>query len=203
MLINNDHDYEIINLHFEYLLTMAEHIGYPLNVIENRLIKSYQIEELENGNPSPFLYSNAKDLFSEIFNDSKNTVQSHIELSWTNKWITQAYFYLFYRFNMTFELLFAYLPIQKMKSMFNLYHEMDNSNLANYLIEQVKETNPLKLFLKKRKISLKTLSENTNIPLSTLSSYSQGSRSIKTMSLENGVKIASFLRIKVKSLLIN
>lgn len=202
MKIINDHDYEIINLHFEYLLTVAESLGYPLNVIESRLINSSKLSDLENGNPKPFLYSNTLDLFYEIFSDSKNIQINHIELNWINKWITQAYFYLLDKFDITFELLFEYLPIFKMKDMFKLYHEMDNSNLANYLKTLIDETNPLKLFLKKRKMSLKTLSSITGISFSTLTSYSQGTRSIKSMSLENGVKIASALHIKVKSLLI-
>ena len=200
--IISDHDYEIINLNFEYLLTKAEAFGYPLSVIEKRLSYSSPISELENGNNNPFLYTNIKDLFDEIFSDSKNIVVDHIEFNWVNKWITQVYFFLIDKFNISFELLFGYLPIKKMKDMFKLYHEMDNSALASYLKSEINRKNPLKLFLSLKNMSLKTLSEITEISLSTLSSYSQGKRSLKSMSFENGIKISKALNIKPTSLLI-
>lgn len=201
--IISDHDYEIINLHFEYLLTKAKILGYPLSVIETRLSYASKITELENGNPNPFLYTNTEDLFSEIFTDSKAIDNQHIEFNWVNKWITQSYFYLINKFDITFELLFAYLPIKEMENLFKLFHEMDNSVLANHLKDLMDKTNPIKLFLLKKKISLKTLSINTGISLSTLSSYSQGTRLVKSMSLENGINISRVLKIKPSSLLIN
>lgn len=201
MINMSDHDYEILILHFEYLLTKAEVIGYPLSVIESRIANSLYFSELENGSYYSLLYSNDIDLYNDIFKDSKNN-DTHIELNWTYNWISQAYLYLLSEFNITFELLFAYLPIKKMKEMFKLYHEMDNEQLKEYLKEQMQIKNPFKLFLQKRNMSLKTLASLTGIPLSTLSSYSQGARDIRSMSLDNGVKISKVLNIKTSSLII-
>lgn len=199
MKINSDHDYERIVLSLDYLLTKAENDGYPSHIINNRLAYSEALTNYENGNAELFLYTNLSDLYRTIFYESKNNEK--IKMNWTNNWISQAYIYLQDNFNITFELLFMYFPFKKMKEMFNLYHEMDNTHLAIYLKELMNDKNPLAKVLEVRKMSIKKLSDLTNISRNTLASYKYGKRMLKEMSLENGIRIANALKIKPKSLL--
>lgn len=199
MKINSDHDYEKIVLSIDYLLTKAEIDGYPSHIICHRLAYSDVLTSYENGNIQSFLYSNVSDVYKTLFYESKNN--ENIEMNWTNNWIAQAYIYLQETFNISFELLFMYFPFKKMKEMFKLFHEMDNTNLATYLKELMNDKNPLAVAMENRKVSTKALATITGISANSLASYRYGRRSIKEISLENGIKIANALNIKPMTLL--
>ena len=203
MNIISDHDYETIVLRLEYLISKALMFGYPTEVIESRLANSEHLIKLESNDINMLLYEDSYKIFNRIFFESSDANEQNIELNWVNNWISQAYIYLIDKFQITFELLFGYLPIKKMFDMFKLYHEMDNSNLGNYLESMISKTNPLKLFLKLKSISVSELSNRTGINLNTLSSYTSGNREIKNMSFENAIKIANILKIRPQSLLLN
>lgn len=144
---------------------------YSTEYIEESISNSFFINELESSNDR-FLYnSNLKDIVEEIYPDANLDGYDFNSINPIFKWVGEAYIRLFFKFHKSMNFIFLYIPLDSMIDLFDLYHQMDWSQLYSLFIEFVKKKTLLRLLLNKRNLSVNKLSQLTNISNSTLTYY--------------------------------
>ena len=115
-------------------------------------------------------------------------------------WVAESYLRIQSNTGLTFEAIFLYLPIQKMYQCFDLYHEMDFSQIMNRFKELYAEKSILALLLARHRYPLTYVARNTKIPYATLASLKKRKRDIKKASVEMVASLARFLHVRIETL---
>ena len=196
--------YDYLNKYSDTLaeiINLAEIDGYSFDFIQDTLIRSSMIKEFEQSNITQIAFTSSIQLYRKLFPNSVASVKD-IHLFSYYYWIGEMYINIFLRYKINFETIFAYLPIRRMHEEFVLYHEMDNTHFCKYF-EELRKTNTFSLFLKEKQISLKSLSEKTNISLATLKALKEGKRAFSNLKSSYLEKLSHYLGIEMSSLLGN
>ena len=181
-----------------YILGRSITKGYSFSFIERSIAYSIAFSEFEKSNVTRIAFSSNDELYKELFNDENNDYkESPYDIY---GWLGYVYVHLFFRFKITFEMLFIALPIETAISMYPLYHEMDITQLFEYFVEVLRPSS-LSLVMKKRGFTMKKLSEASNVPFTTIRSLKLGYRDIDKLEVFKTVLIASALNVKIESLL--
>ena len=181
-----------------YVLGRAITKGYSFSFIERSISYSITFSEFEKSNVTRIAFMPNDEIYEEIFNEVKNDYKENPYDIYG--WLGYIYIHLFFRFKITFEMLFIALPIETAISMYPLYHEMDITQLFDYFAEVLRPSS-LSLVMKRRGFTMKKLSEASNIPFSTIRSLKLGYRDIDKLEVFKTVLIASVLNVKVETLL--
>lgn len=183
------------------IINLAEIDGYSFDFIEKTLIKSSLIKEFEDSNITQIAFTSSIQLYRKLFPDSKASIKD-IHLFSSHYWIGEMYIKFFLRYKVNFQTIFAYLSIQKMHELYSLYHEMDIIQFYSYFeLERKKST--FAIFLKEKGMTLKELSQKTNISISTLKALKEGKREFANLKSSYLEKIAHYLDVEMTSLLEN
>ena len=183
------------------IINLAEIDGYSFDFIEKTLIKSSLIKEFEDSNITQIAFTSSIQLYRKLFPDSKASIKD-IHLFSPHYWIGEMYIKIFLRYKVNFQTIFEYLPIQKMHELYPLYHEMDIVQFYAYFeLERKKST--FVIFLKEKGMTLKELSQKTNISISTLKALKEGKREFSNLKSSYLEKIAHYLDVEMTSLLEN
>lgn len=83
---------------------------------------------------------------------------------------------------------------------FEIYHEMDFSQITKEFNRLYLEKSVLNLLINYYQIKLKSISEITNISYSTLLSLNNRRRDIKKMNVEDVSKLARLFRVRVETI---
>ena len=162
---------------FTFLLGKSEYV----NEIENKhydKADSTSLEEL-------FLSVTKTELHEDnsfgVFNDAY--------------WCGYTYFELHLRTKKPFSYLFLKLPLNRLLDMYPLYHEMDITQVENYIANREDENTIIKLLCKKKLVSMTKLSSETGISINTIKKYAASDTNLYAASFQNIVKIARFFDV--------
>ena len=190
--------YEYMN-DFERVLSFAYKKHYSLNALERLISYSsffQKIEKSSRGLP-PIITDTvlAKSMFVELDVDLN-------EIPVLNQclWASEAYLRIQESTRLTFEAIFLYFPISRMYDCFDVYHEMDFSQIINAFKEEYEKESILALLIKRYKYSLVYLSEQTGVPYGTLYSLKTRRRDIKSLNVQHLFDIAAFLNVRIETL---
>ncbi len=193
--------YDYVNKYEEvltYLIARSISEEYSFDHIEKTIARSSVFSQFEQSDVTAIAFSSAEKIYSELFPRFTNKFTANIYNIYG--WIAFAYINIFLKKQVTFETIFAALPLEKMLLYYGPYHEMDISQLLELFDEKVGKSH-LDLFMKKSDMSCVELAKQTNIPLPTIKALRYGHRDIAKMELYRTILISSALHIKVESLL--
>lgn len=145
--------------------------NYSNGYIEERISSSFFIEELEKSSDD-FLYSdNIDDLIHDIYPFYRGKDYDYSAINPLFLWIGEAYIRLFFKHHKAMEYVFLYIPLIDMINLFDLYHELDWSQLHNYFVSKTKEKTLLSKLIERKGISINKLAQLTNISVNTIAYY--------------------------------
>ena len=181
------------------IIALAEKDNYSFDYIEKTISYSIPFSNFENSNITDIAFSSSSKLYNQLFQNGKATL-GEISIFGPAYWIGETYIRLFLKYRLSFEALFAYLPIEVMHSQFDLYHEMDDCQFYKYF-ESLLKDNLLSVFLKKKGMSAVSLANKSGISISTIRALKEGKRDLNKLQASFLEKIASCLGVKMKSLI--
>ena len=155
---------------------------YLRNIENGNLIEISDIS-VEEGYHSIVGNNIAKDDSFGIYNDAY--------------WCGYCYFELFLMLRKPFSYLFLKLPLVEMLDLYNVYHEMDISQLVDYFHDKEKEETILRLLCKRYRCSINKLSKATGISVNTLNKYRSSDQSLYNASFQNIYKISTFFKTPI------
>ena len=197
--LSDDYVEKYINA-LSYLIGRSHHEGYSFDYIEKSIAYSIPINELEKSNITIFAFSSIEKIYNYIFPTNNNDyVFSMYDIF---GWVGYTYMHLFLDLEITFEALFYIIPIQDMLSLYNLYHEMSFSQMIDYTKEKMKYS-ILDIVMKRKNISNRELSNNTNVSISTINALRYGKRDISKLEANKLLLISRYLNVKMETLLPN
>lgn len=180
---------------FSHLLSYGFYKKYPFFAIEERLIQSELVKSLEEDKSDKYLYRHH---LVRIFDDVYGLDQSRCEILSSTSislWISEAYIRLFYKYHKSFEYLFLLINLETMYNLYNIYHEMDFSQLFDLFESKQKDFKLLNALLAKRGLNIKKLSLLTSISEHTLYNYSKDNDNLYNACFDNIYTIAQTLDV--------
>ena len=195
--MNTNYLYEYIDL-LERVLSTAYKYSYSTGALEKNICESSFFQALESSdNQNPIIDDVAliKQTFPEIEIDL-NSVPVYNQCLWA----AESYLRIQNETKFTFELIFLYLPIKEMYGYFDIYHEMDFSQIVDVFKSRYEEKSVFAVLLNKYKFSLKDINIVTGVPYETLASLKQRKRDIKKVNVDTVIKIARFFHVRVETI---
>ena len=171
--------------------------GYSSITIEQYISKSEIADDLENYATAAFLHTKTiQSVLSDIYQEQID--MSIIEkLDVIDMWVGEAYIRLFFKYQKSFEYIFLYIPLEDMLHRFDVYHEMDWSQLYEYFEENIKKTALLRKLIKTRNVSINKLSVMTGINATTLNYYCLDDNNIYKTNNSNLYLLSFALDVKI------
>ena len=108
-------------------------------------------------------------------------------------WAGYTYFELFLHIKKSFSYIFLKLPVEKMFDMYDVYHEMDISQVFDYFMEIENKESIIKLLCERHYVSLASLARKTGISINTLKKYATSDENLYNASYQHIFKISSEL----------
>lgn len=173
---------------FSYCIQAKIHF----EVITDVISKSELIKEIETNNFSRINSKTPYEIFVEIFDKTyiKETSSNYFDRGY---WCGRSYAQLFYEFNKSFSYIFLKLPLEKMMNMYDVYHELDISQLFDKFKIEMNSNSILDLLLKKHSISGIELSRKTGISIRTIEYYKKDDANIYSASFKILQRIVAVL----------
>ena len=195
--MNTNYLYEYIDL-FERVLSTAYEYSYSTGALEKNISESLFFHILESSEYLDPVIEEEK-LIKEVFPEIKvdfNSVPVYNQCLWA----AESYLKIQNETKFTFELIFLYLPIKEMYGYFDIYHEMDFSQIVDVFKSRYEEKSVFAVLLNKYKFSLKNINIVTGVPYETLASLKQRKRDIKKVNVDTVIKIARFFHVRVETI---
>ena len=182
-----------------YLIGKAIEERYSLSYIQSVIANSKMCDELEKSNITTIAFTSKEKIYDDIFNP---TITSNVNISPYSVfgWLGYIYIHLFFDLKVTFEYLFLLLPIEEAINLYPLYHEMDYSQLLQYVKEQDKLSH-LYVVMNNRNISSQKLSNITGISNSTITALKYSNRDFDKLEVKKAIIICDTLNVKVTTLI--
>lgn len=196
--MNSNYLNEYIN-YFDKALSVAHKKNYSLKALERAISYSPFFQQVEKDNEfgAPIIndFTIIKSLFPELDVDLNDLPSFNETL-----WMAESYLRIQHEFGLTFEAIFLYCPIYQMFSYFELYHEMDFSQLMKQFNNLVESKSIFAILLEKFNYSINYVSKKTAIPYATLSSLKTRRRDIKKMNVFHIAKIANVFNVRIETI---
>ncbi len=178
------------------LIFYGFHNAFSNGYIEESLSNSFIFKDYLNRGDDSFI-DNYLDI--DIYKKTYDAIDiNESELNKTNTMclcLGEAIFRLYFRYHKSLSFIFLYLSLDKLTQMFNIYHEMDWSEIYQYFENVSNSKSVLSLLLKKRFLSAKELSILTDINYQTIKNYTRGNKNIYKASFSSIYKIAQILNV--------
>lgn len=188
----------------ELIFTIAIKEKISLETVQQRIAKSAYFNALYLEEETYPIYEATQTIISNIFYEIKLDMNSLYEtIDVVSCWCAEIFTKIAQEFSFTFEAIFLYFPIEKMISCFQLYHEMDDSQILGFFEKEVKEHSVLELASEKYKISNREISLVTGLSESMVSLLKNKKKDITKLSVATSIKISDLLKIDIRSLLCN
>lgn len=168
--------------------------GYSYSSIEERMMRSEVIRDLENGDSS-FLY---KTNIEEVVQKMYALPEEVLFLGESNSlsmWLGDIYTKLFFTKNKSFSYLFLYYPLNKAIDDYDIYHEMDINQLIKHFSDLEKENTILSLLLKKRGLKVRELSSLADVNINTIVSYTRDNENVYNAKYQTIYEMSNILNI--------
>lgn len=182
-----------------YIIGRAIEEKLSYSFIEESISYSKAFSQFEKSNVTEIAFSSMQKLYYDIFPlyASKEFDYNPYDIY---AWIGYAYVHLFFELQLTFEALFIVFPISEAIHKYNVYHEMDISQLINYVKEKIKYSS-FDLIMNYKNISSNDLSTITGISFSTIQALRYNKRNIDKLECKKLLILSNALNVKMESLL--
>ena len=182
-----------------YIIGRAIEEKLSYSFIEESISYSKAFSQFEKSNVTEIAFSSMQKLYYDIFPlyTSKEFDYNPYDIY---AWIGYAYVNLFFKLQITFEALFIVFPISEAIYKYNVYHEMDISQLIKYVKEKIKYSS-LDLIMNYKNISSNDLSTITGISFSTIQALRYNKRNIDKLECKKLLILSNALNVKMESLL--
>ena len=181
---------------FARYFVIAIHNKMHLTAFTDYLANSDYVKNIENGNLIEISDISVEEGYHSIVG---NNIARDDSFGIYNDayWCGYCYFELFLMLRKPFSYLFLKLPLEKMLDLYNVYHEMDISQLVDYFHDKEKEETILRLLCKRYRCSINKLSKATGISVNTLNKYRSSDQSLYNASFQNIYKISVFFKTPI------
>ena len=186
---------------FGYLFSRSIFENYTFDSIQKTIAYSKIADELESSNITTIAFSSSESIYRMLFPEHDNEGYSYNPYDQFG-WLGYLYVHLFLKFNLTFELLFIILPIEKALNMYRLYHEMDIEQSYKYF-ESLVHYSYLDNIMDYRKISTEELSRISGLSFNTLKMIRYNKRDISKTESQNLYRLSRVLNVKMTTLITN
>ena len=138
-----------------------------------------------------------------------NIMNKDVEITFPNYTLNHSkeywlgYFLSYYSWysNINYEDIILCVYIKELLLMYDKYHEMDIMHFVDKLNEIIFNSNKLKFYRKKRKLSQKELATLSNIPIRTIQQYEQNQKDLDKANVTYLVNLARVLNCNIEDLL--
>lgn len=181
---------------FARLFVLAVHRSLNLYSFTSYLADSDYVKSLENGDINTVSNTPVKELFADV---TKEMIREDDSYGIYNDayWCGHCYFELFLQTHKPFSYLFLKLPLEKMLSVYEVYHEMDFTALLELFRKKEQEATILGALCKDKKCSLSKLKEATGISVNTLRKYRYNDELLYKASFQNVYKLAKYFEVPI------
>ena len=200
----------------EYLLharnvmgKMFDFVVYDLNIeLENffdLFIESGVAYKFYKGDTSVISGKSGYELALQVL----NIMNKDVEITFPNYTLNHSkeywlgYFLSYYSWysNINYEDIILCVSIKELLLMYDKYHEMDIMHFVDKLNEIIFNSNKLKFYRKKRKLSQKELATLSNIPIRTIQQYEQNQKDLDKANVTYLINLARVLNCNIEDLL--
>ena len=200
----------------EYLLharnvmgKMFDFVVYDLNIeLENffyLFIESGVAYKFYKGDTSVISGKSGYELALQVL----NIMNKDVEITFPNYTLNHSkeywlgYFLSYYSWysNINYEDIILCVSIKELLLMYDKYHEMDIMHFVDKLNEIIFNSNKLKFYRKKRKLSQKELATLSNIPIRTIQQYEQNQKDLDKANVTYLVNLARVLNCSIEDIL--
>ena len=194
-MINSSNLYRLYDLLGEMIFFgFANH--FSSEYIEESVASSLMFEKyLDKGDDSFLNNLSQLEIFKGTYKNFEIIDEDLHKLNTISMWLGEAYLRLYFKYHKSISFIFMYFPLDKMSYMFDVYHEMDWTQLYKYFLEEVERKSVLTLLLKKRQLTAYELSVLSGIKYQTIKNYCRSNKSIYNASFTNISKISSIIKI--------
>lgn len=165
---------------------------YSFKNIEEIITASDFNKELELGDASILYNLTNEDIIKQAYKIN-NDISIHNDV--LSMWLGEIYIKLFFALTKSFNYLFLYFPIEDAIKAFNVYHEMDFSQIINHFQNLTNHKSILSILLKNKNISARELSLLTSIKYNTIISYTRDNENIYNAKYEKIYLISHALKV--------
>ena len=196
--MNENYIYEYSDL-LERILSCGVHFKVSEDHLEKMISKSIFFQEVEKSGDgfAPIIID--VELINSIFVNNKFNLND-VPVYTMCLWASESYMRIQHHTGLTFEAVFLYMPLQDMYSNFNLYHEMDFSQIINLFQKKYSEQTILEILIDRFGYKLNEVSEITQIPYETIRSLKLRRRDFKKTNIEIVYKLASLFKVRVETI---
>lgn len=173
------------------IITYGLNKGYSYRAIEEYFIHSPFVNDLENNEYN--IESKLEEVVAKTYNDK---LEEEADITYKGLFFAESYFRLFLHYNRSFEYLFLYWPLESFDQRYNVYHEMDFSNLRIDFDKEVKKNTLLRKLSLDREIKMTDISKLTGINEHTVVRYSRDDKYLYSASYENVYKLSTLFNVK-------
>lgn len=173
------------------LFTYGLNNKYSYKAIEEYVTSSSFINELENNN-----FNNDLSINNLIEDTYKVKLNKDYDISFKGLFFAESYIKLFFSINRSFEYIFLYWPLSNFVNKYNIYHEMDFSNLKEDFIKEVNKTSLIKKLCLNKNIKYPTIAKLTGLNVNTIVSYARDDKNLDNASYKNIYKLIILFNVK-------
>lgn len=181
---------DIIN-RLSAIITFGVSRGYSYTYIEEMVISSNFIIDLENN-----YYNSSLSIENVVEDTYKTKLSQKADISFKGLFIGESYIKLFFELNKSFEYLFLYWPLSFFIDKYDVFHEMDFTNLKKDFIEFSKKSPLLKKLCQKKNIKFIEVSKLTGIKLNTIHKYASNDDHLYSSSYQVIYKLSRLFNVK-------
>lgn len=172
---------------------------FSFGYIERAISYSKTFSEFEKSNVTSIAFSSIEETKEDVYSIDQRLCSNDYDIYDEYGWIGYIYIKLFFSLNTTFENLFVVLPIEDALAKYHIYHEMDFSQIEDYVKAKI-EYSYLNMHMKKQKISTSELAKVSGVNESTIRAIRYGKRDPNKLDLINAMKLSEALHIKTESI---
>lgn len=184
-----------------YIYVLAELISGPLylksrpEAIEDRLLKSQFIKDFEESDES-FLNEPLEYIYMNIYK-MEPPLEVFGRFNSCFYWVSEVYIRLFFKYKKSFSYLFLMLPLKKCIEMFEIYHQMDFTQIYKEFERCMNENKILPMLIKKNDLTMKTLANITKINYNSIDAYCRSDAKLFGASFESIVSLSKALDVNI------
>lgn len=183
---------------FERVLSYAYKNNYSLDSLERNISYSDFFQSLEVSRGfAPII--DDETLVKSIFPDTDFDLEGLVRFK-ECLWASESYLRIQEETHLTFEAIFIIYPIYRMYNNFDVFHEMDFSQIIDDFKTYQNKESVLSLLMDRFSYSINVVSLETGIPENTISSLKTRKRHMNKMNVENVSKLAKLFNVRIETI---
>lgn len=196
--MNTNYFYDYVSS-LERVLSSGYKYKYSLDVIEKRISKSSYFQKIENDKQvfTPIITDSL--LVDSIFSDIHIDLDKVDEYKQTS-WAAESYMHIQNETGLTFEAILIVFPISKMYHCFDIYHEMDFSQIISLFNKTFEKESILSILMKRYNFSADYVSKELNISKQTIYSLKQRKRNIQKCNVDTVISLARLFKVRLETI---